>query len=119
MPCIDSGNGRGNGRRGSPPSEATCSLCARTVPTDMITLHHLLPKEHGGTAAHRLPFCRPCHKQIHALFSNKQLADKYSSIDALRAAPELAAFLPWIRKQRENRNFRTATSASHPKRRKR
>jgi 5-methylcytosine-specific restriction protein A len=89
------------------------------VPRALITLHHLLPKEEGGEAVHRLPFCKPCHKQVHAMFSNKQLATSYESIEKLRTAPELATFLAWIRKQRPSRNFRAITSNHHPKRRKR
>jgi 5-methylcytosine-specific restriction enzyme A len=97
----------------------TCALCAREVPRSLVTLHHLLPKEHGGQAAHRLPFCKPCHKQVHALFSNRQLATELNTLEALRAAPQLATFLAWIRRQRPDRNFRTITATDHPKRRKR
>jgi 5-methylcytosine-specific restriction protein A len=101
------------------PNEGACALCERVVPAHLLTKHHLLPKEQGGTAEHRLPFCRPCHKQIHATFSNKQLAESYHTIELLRAAPELAKFLAWIRKQKPDRNFRTITSDDHPRRRKR
>jgi hypothetical protein len=109
--------------RGPPPhaepSAATCALCEREVPPSLVTLHHLLPKEHGGQAEHRLPFCKPCHKQVHALFSNRQLATTLNTLEALRAAPELATFLAWIRRQKPDRNFRTITATDHPKRRKR
>jgi hypothetical protein len=104
---------------GGPPAAVACALCERTVPATLITLHHLRPKEHGGKADDRLPFCKPCHKQIHALFSNKQLADEYHTIHRLREAPALATFLRWIRRQKPERNFRTITSTNHPKRRKR
>jgi 5-methylcytosine-specific restriction protein A len=100
-------------------AETPCALCGRVVPRALITLHHLLPKEEGGEAEHRLPFCKPCHKQVHAMFSNKQLAASYDSIEKLQAAPELATFLAWIRKQRPDRNFRAIASNDHPKRRKR
>lgn len=99
------------------PAVHSCALCERVVPQSLITLHHLLPKERGGKAEHRLPFCKPCHKQVHAVFSNKQLADAYHTIEQLRGAPELATFLSWICKQRADRNFRTTTSDTHPKRR--
>ena len=91
-----------------------CQLCERLVPERLITLHHLLPKQKGGTADHRVPLCKPCHKQIHATFANHQLAKDYASIEALRAAPELAGFLAWIRKQRADRNFTVAVSHQHP-----
>jgi 5-methylcytosine-specific restriction enzyme A len=98
---------------------ATCELCGREVPASLITLHHLTPKEKGGRAEHRTPLCRPCHKQLHATFSNADLARRYASLELLRAAPELQPFLRWIRKQKPDRNFRTIESNEHPNRRKR
>lgn len=91
-----------------------CQLCDRLVPKRLITLHHLLPKQEGGKADHRVPMCKPCHKQIHATFSNQQLAKEYADLDRLKSTPELAAFLTWIRKQRPDRNFSVAMSHGHP-----
>src|SRR4051794_19052920 len=91
-----------------------CELCGRTVPRTLITLHHLTPRERGGKAGDRMPLCKPCHKQLHAMFGNRQLASEYSTIAALRQAPPLQAFLQWIRKQKPDRNSRTITSLSHP-----
>lgn len=105
--------------RGHSLAAAHCALCGRYVPRALITLHHLLPKEEGGEAEHRLPFCKPCHKQVHAVLSNKQLAANYDAIEKLRDAPALATFLTWIRRQRPDRNFRAITSNDHPKRRRR
>jgi 5-methylcytosine-specific restriction endonuclease McrA len=48
------------------PDWQPCSLCERLVPADLITLHHLKPRERGGKAEHRTPLCKPCHKQLHA-----------------------------------------------------
>lgn len=92
-----------------------CELCGRRVPAHLITLHHLTPKEKGGKAEHRIPLCRPCHKQIHAMFHNNDLARVYASIESLRRAPELQPFIRWIRKQKPDRVFRTATSNGHPR----
>ena len=89
-------------------------MCGREVPRGLITLHHLLPKERGGRAEHRAALCRPCHKQLHATFSNKELEQGYDSIESLRRAPVLQPFLKWIRKQKADRNFRTLTSNAHP-----
>ncbi|MGE5608960.1 MAG: HNH endonuclease [Bacillota bacterium] len=91
-----------------------CALCQRHVPPTLITLHHLTPKQKGGKAEHRTPLCKPCHKQLHAIFSNTELANVYPTIDSLQAAPQLQPFLKWIRKQKPNRNFRTHTSNTHP-----
>ena len=43
--------------------------------------------------------CRPCHKQIHAVFTESELANEYASIDALAAHPEIARFVEWITRQ--------------------
>jgi hypothetical protein len=93
-----------------------CALCGRLVPEKLITQHHLTPKEKGGKAEHRAPMCKPCHKQVHATFSNADLARGYADLAALRAAPLLQPFLKWIRKQKPDRNFRTVTSHAHPRR---
>ncbi len=97
----------------------TCRLCDRAVPHELITLHHLRPREKGGKAEHRTPLCRPCHKQLHAVFSNSTLARSLDRIDLLKTAPELQGFLTWIRKQKPDRNFRTVMSNAHPKRKRR
>ena len=93
---------------------AICQLCERDVPRHLITQHHLKPVQKGGKAEHRTPLCKPCHKQLHATFSNTDLARIYDSIDALRQAIPLQAFLKWIRKQKPDRNFKTAVSDAHP-----
>jgi 5-methylcytosine-specific restriction protein A len=98
-------------------SVGRCSLCEREVPREMITLHHLKPREKGGKAEHRTPLCRPCHKQLHAVFSNAELARSLDSLERLRNEPVLQPFLKWIRRQKPGRNFRTVMSNSHPQRR--
>jgi len=80
----------------------------------MITLHHLKPREKGGRAEHRTPLCRPCHKQLHAVYTNKRLATSLDRIELLKSAPELQPFLGWIRKQKPDRNFRTVMSNANP-----
>ena len=37
-----------------------------------------------------------CHKEIHARFSEGDLARRLNTVEALRAAPELQGFLDWI-----------------------
>jgi len=74
-----------------------CELCGRAgVAT---TEHHLTPRECGGSLLPTAALCIPCHKQIHALFTNEQLASGLNTLEALRADPDMAGFLTWIRKQ--------------------
>lgn len=106
-------------RRRDEPTHGHCALCERDVPIHLITQHHLKPREKGGTVEDKTPMCKPCHKQLHAMFSNNDLAKLYDSLESLRAAPMLQPFLKWIRKQKPDRNFRTLTSNTHPEMRRR
>ncbi len=75
----------------------TCELCGRSgVQT---TVHHLTPKEIGGTFLPVASLCIPCHKQIHALFSNEELADSLNTIKSLQHNDRMQKYLKWIRKQ--------------------
>lgn len=85
------------------------------MPKRLITLHHLTPKSRGGRAEHRVPLCRPCHKQVHATFDNRTLERSLADVPALRAHPLLRPFLGWIVKQSPDRNFATATASAHPR----
>lgn len=91
-----------------------CHLCGRTVPRQLITQHHLTPRQKGGAVMEKAPLCKPCHKQVHATFSNAQLARELADLALLRSAPQLQPFLRWIRKQKPDRNFRTITSNDRP-----
>jgi 5-methylcytosine-specific restriction enzyme A len=74
-----------------------CELCGRSdVET---TVHHLLPKEMGGTFGETAHLCIPCHKQIHALYTNEEIAARLTTIQQLRDDEKLSSFIIWIRKQ--------------------
>jgi len=75
--------------------EMVCPLCTRTIPKAQRDAHHLVPKSRGGEETvilHRL-----CHRQIHALLTETQLARHYSTVEALKAHPEIAKFIAWVR----------------------
>lgn len=78
-------------------TSGTCELCKREQVE--ITVHHLTPKEMGGTFLPTANLCIPCHKQIHALYTNGELAVRLNTIDLLRKDEKIAKFLKWIRKQ--------------------
>jgi hypothetical protein len=40
-----------------------------------------------------------CHKEIHARFSEAELAREFHTVEALRASDRLAAFLGWVDKR--------------------
>jgi hypothetical protein len=45
---------------------------------------------------------------VHATFTNATLANVYPTVADLRRAPELAAFIRWVRKQPATRRTRNA-----------
>lgn len=85
---------------------STCALCGREGV--VLTRHHLIPRRTHRLKRIRKAFgrdrregavlwiCRPCHKQIHVLFGEKELAERYRTREALLAHPEMAKFVAWI-----------------------
>ncbi len=76
-----------------PAAPPACALCGRPLGR-RTEWHHLVPKSEGGRET--VPLHPICHRAIHAAIDNKTLARETRSADALRARPELAAFLRWI-----------------------
>ena len=92
-----------------------CELCEREdVDT---TVHHLLPKEMGGTFGPTANLCIPCHKQIHALYTNEEIAARLTSIPKLKEDPQLSRFLKWIRKQPSTKLMKIKKSNNRKRRR--
>ena len=76
-------------------SECLCPLCARPIPESQKDKHHLIPKSKKGKATEVMH--RVCHRQIHALFSENELAKHYCSAEALLEHPEIQKFVAWIK----------------------
>lgn len=86
---------------------ATCQMCGR--PGVLLTRHHLIPRTRRGSKSARRRFdrktmldqvllvCRPCHSQIHVVFSEKELERKYHTREALLANERIRQFVRWIR----------------------
>ncbi len=72
-----------------------CPLCSREIPDTEKDAHHLVPKSKGGRIT--LFLHRVCHKQIHALLTEAELAETYNSIDALLEEPRVANFVDWVK----------------------
>jgi 5-methylcytosine-specific restriction protein A len=83
-----------------------CRLCGRPFRRERLTRHHCLPKSRGGTADDIELICSQCHGMVHATFTNRTLEALYPTAEQLRSAPELAAFLKWVRKQPPTRKKR-------------
>ena len=72
-----------------------CPLCEREIPTAQRDAHHLIPKCKGGRETQFLH--RICHRQIHALFTEKELANQYNHVEILLSHPQMEAFVAWIK----------------------
>lgn len=81
-----------------------CSFCGRVVSRNK--RHHLIPKMKHNKRMKRLhtkeelaaqvDSCSPCHKQIHAMFTEKELAETFNTVDKLLAHSEIRKFVAWI-----------------------
>lgn len=95
-----------------PPEGASvlpvCPLCGRPVPPAQQDAHHLVPRSEGGRETvilHRI-----CHRQVHALFGETELARHYNTADALLAHPRMQAFVQWVRRKPDDFYERTRKS---------
>jgi 5-methylcytosine-specific restriction endonuclease McrA len=71
-----------------------CPICDRVIPDSQKDAHHLIPKSKGGKTTEYLH--RICHKQIHALFTETELAQQYHHAQTLKEHPEMKKFIQWV-----------------------
>ena len=72
--------------------------------------HHPVPRSHGGRETvimHKI-----CHRAIHAMLSERELAEEFSDFAALRTHPTLAQFIAWVQKRPPEYYDRTRWSKS-------
>lgn len=94
--------------------ENRCELCERSE--IILTKHHMIPREEGGTEKDIAMICPDCHRQIHALYSNQELALRLFSIEALKNDKKLKKFICFIKKQPATK--RTVVTKSKDQKRK-
>jgi hypothetical protein len=86
-----------------------CPICDRAIPDSQKDAHHLVPKSKGGKATEYLH--RICHKQIHALFTETELANHLNNATILREHPDMQKFIRWIRTKPNSFYEKTRKSA--------
>ena len=103
-------------------TQRRCALCGRSDPALRLTRHHLVPRtrvrkakrkrndnarELADTAERRgvADLCKACHGMIHAVLTEKQLAEHYNSIERLLEHEEVACFVAWVAKQKPDRRI--------------
>lgn len=94
---------------------ANCALCGRE---EELTRHHLIPRTRHSNRRNKRDFdratvhrtvglCRPCHKQVHAVLTEKELEREWNTVPKLLQHPEIERFVAWIRGK--PRGFRCIT----------
>ena len=75
-----------------------CPICDRAlVPGPSVNRHHWRPLSRGGRDSSAIHVI--CHRMIHRLFTERDLATAYATAAALRAHPEMRRFIDWVRGQ--------------------
>jgi hypothetical protein len=73
-----------------------CPICGRPmVEGGSVDRHHLVPRSRGGretVCLHRI-----CHRKLHALWSEVELAKLFHDVETIRAHPEIRRFVAWLR----------------------
>lgn len=93
-----------------------CALCERDVP--FTRRHHLIPRARHRNRRNKREFdrvevkktvriCKPCHKQIHSIFTPKELEREYRTVEALKAHPGMDKFIQWVKKRNAEFQVRT------------
>lgn len=76
----------------------TCPLCGRElIDGPSVNEHHLIPRSHRGRQTVRMH--RICHGKIHAVFSERELAQYYHTIERLLENEDIRKFVQWVRKK--------------------
>lgn len=77
-----------------------CPLCLRPLPEGVPqSRHHLVPRLKGGNGGPVVLLHHLCHKEIHARFTEAELARHFPTVEAIRADPRMAGFLAWVAKR--------------------
>lgn len=75
-----------------------CPICGSDmVEGDSVDEHHLVPKSKRGKE--KEPVHVVCHRKIHSSISEADLNHWWNTWERLRTHPDIAKFIPWVRKQ--------------------
>jgi len=75
-----------------------CPVCGRAMlEGPSVDRHHWVPKSEGGRETDFIHVV--CHRMIHRVFDERALATAYADPEAVRAYPEIARFVTWVRRK--------------------
>jgi hypothetical protein len=102
-----------------------CELCERQI--ERLTKHHLIPRTRHKNKRNKKNFdrtevrerviwiCSPCHRNIHALLTEKELEYDYNTLELLKSHSGISKFLEWIKSKPENSSVRMRYSKERGK----
>jgi hypothetical protein len=73
-----------------------CAICKRAV--DKPYKHHVVPKAKGGAKKGVIQCCRTCSRQVHMLFSEKELSKM--TLDELLETDNMQKYVQWIHRKK-------------------
>ncbi|MEM1433822.1 MAG: hypothetical protein AAGG11_07210 [Pseudomonadota bacterium] len=90
-----------------------CALCERET---LLTFHHLIPKKahrrprfrkryDRATLASGIRICRLCHRGIHKLYDEIELAERFNTLASLRADEALSRHISWVSRQQPGKRL--------------
>jgi hypothetical protein len=80
----------------SPRVLGLCPICEREMwAGPSADRHHFVPRSQGGKESEYLH--KICHRKLHSVFTEKELAREYSDAETARAHPEIQKFLKFVR----------------------
>lgn len=75
-----------------------CPICDRIMLRGVfVDRHHFIPKSEGGRETewvHKI-----CHRKIHSVFTERELAREYHNPLLVRVHPEMVKFIEWVKKK--------------------
>jgi hypothetical protein len=93
-----------------------CPICGRPmIEGPSVDRHHFVPRSEGGREA--VPVHRVCHRKLHSLWTERELAQLFSTPEAIRAHPEMQRFVRWLRRKPPEFWVRTEQARSKGQRR--
>jgi hypothetical protein len=80
------------------PLAAPCPICGREmIPGPSVDRHHWVPRSRGGDAC--VTMHRVCHRMLHRVFDERQLAEAYHDAATIRAHPDIRRFVKWLQRK--------------------
>lgn len=77
-----------------------CPICNRIQDDLNSDLHHLIPKKYKGKETIRLH--KICHQKIHSLWTEKELAVEYNTIEKIINNDKIKEFINWVKNKDPN-----------------